>query len=216
MDAALPELTLLEARILGVLVEKEKTTPDVYPLTVNSLTAGCNQKSSRDPVMSVSEREVQSTLEALRERGLVLETYGASGRVLRYEQNFRKSYALPTPSVALLAVLMLRGPQTVSELRAHCERLHHFEDTSSVEAYLDELAIRTAGPLTAKLPKQPGSREHRWMHLLCGQSGLPTEQDRTREEGGRDNQALEARMTELEREVAELRAMIQGFADKNR
>ena len=215
MSHPLPELTPLEARILGVLVEKEKTTPDAYPLTVNSLAAGCNQKTSRDPVMNVGESEIQSTLEALRERLLVLETYGASGRVLRYAQNFGKSYGLSQPGVALLAILMLRGPLTVSELRANCERLYRFEDASSVEAYLDEFAARSGGALAIKLPKQPGSREHRWAHLLCGQPILPAEQACARQDGYRNDNAFEVRIDRLEREVAELRALIQEIAVKS-
>jgi hypothetical protein len=211
----LPELTPLEARILGVLVEKEKTTPDAYPLTLNSLTAGCNQKTSRDPVMNVAESEIQAALEELRGRLLVLETYGASGRVLRYAQNFGKCYGLPVPSVALLAILMLRGPQTVSELRANCERLYRFDDTSSVEAYLDELAARSSGGLVMRLPKQPGSREHRWAHLLCGQANLPLEQHRPAASDGERNTnperttALEERVARLELEIVELRAELR-------
>jgi hypothetical protein len=165
----LPLLTPTEARVLGVLIEKSKTTPDAYPLTLNSLAAGCNQKTSREPVMNLSESEVQSTLEALRHRVLVMENYGASGRVLRYSHNFGKVYDLPAAAVDLLAVLMLRGPQTVSELRANSERLHHFADASAVEGYLDELANRETGALAVRLPRQPGSREPRWAHLLCGE-----------------------------------------------
>lgn len=200
-------LTPLEARILGVLVEKEKTTPDVYPLTLNSLTSGCNQKTSRDPVMNVAESEVQTALEELRGRLLVLETYGVSGRVLRYAQNFGKCYALPAASVALLTVLMLRGPQTVSELRANCERLYRFDDASSVEAYLDELAARSSGALVVKLPKQPGSREHRWVHLLCGQPQLPV--DAAPPSRTSADPRLEERVTRLEQEIAELRDAIR-------
>lgn len=115
-ETNLPQtLSPIEARILGVLIEKAKTTPDAYPLTVNSLTAGCNQKTSRDPVMSVSESEVQSSLEELRSRTLIMESYGASGRVLRYAHNFAKVYDVPAAGVDLLAVLILRGPQTASE-----------------------------------------------------------------------------------------------------
>ena len=206
MSTTLPPLTLLEARVLGVLVEKEKTVPDTYPLTLNSLVAGCNQKTSRDPVMAVSESEIQSTLEELRGRLLVLETYGASGRVLRYAQNFGKCYGLPQASVALLVTLMLRGPQTVSELRANGERFYRFEDASTVEAYLEELAARNSGALVCKLPKQPGSREHRWAHLLCGQPSLPTEPART--ETASNCAALEERVARLEQEVSELREII--------
>lgn len=200
-------LTAVEARILGVLIEKEKTTPDVYPLTVNSLTAGCNQKTSRDPVMNLPESEVQSALEELRSRFLVLETSGASGRVMRYAHNFAKVYQVPGAAVALLAVLMLRGPQTVSELRANCERLHRFADASSVEGYLEELASRPEGAMAVRLPKQPGSREHRWAHLLCGElpANAGVDQQAT---VPADSQELENRVARLEEEVAELRALV--------
>lgn len=203
--AAIPQLlSPVEARILGVLIEKEKTTPDVYPLSVNSLTAGCNQKTSRDPVMSLAEGEVQAALEELRSRLLVLET---SGRVMRYAHNFGKGYQLPGAAVALLAVMMLRGPQTVSELRANCDRLHRFADSSSVEAYLEELAARPDGAMAVRLPKQPGAREHRWAHLLCGE--LPADpavlQETTSPTGTLD---LENRVARLEDEVAELRTMV--------
>lgn len=199
-------LTPLEARILGVLIEKSKTTPDVYPLTVNGLSAGCNQKTSRDPVMNLTEGEIQASLEELRGRLLVIESYGASGRVLRYAHNFARVYGVASAAVDLLAVLMLRGPQTASELRANCERLHHFADASAVEAYLDELASREAGPLARKLPRQPGAREPRWVHLLCGEpASLPTA-------GAADEASeladLKARVERLERELAELRALL--------
>jgi uncharacterized protein YceH (UPF0502 family) len=157
----LQPLSATEARILGVLIEKAKTTPDAYPLTVNSLTAGCNQKTSREPVMLLSESEIQSALEELRSRTLIMESYGASGRVLRYAHNFAKVYDVPAASVDLLATLMLRGPQTASELRANSERLHRFADASSVEAFLEELAARDSGAMVLKLPRQPGAREQR-------------------------------------------------------
>ncbi len=202
--SAMPQLlTPVEARILGVLIEKEKTTPDVYPLTVNSLTAGCNQKTSRDPVMSLSEGEVQAALEELHSRTLVLET---SGRVMRYAHNFGRCYQVPAAAVVLLAVLMLRGPQTVSELRANCDRLHRFADSSSVEGYLEELAARPDGAMAVCLPKQPGSREHRWTHLLCGElpAGPAAFQETASPAGTLD---LENRVARLEEEVAELRTM---------
>ena len=203
----LPPLSAEEARVLGVLIEKSKTTPDAYPLTVNSLTAGCNQKTSRDPVMSLSDAEVQATLEELRGRTLIMESYGASGRVLRYAHNFTKVYGVPGAAVDLLAVLMLRGPQTASELRANCERLHHFADVSAVEGYLDELAGRDSGPLVLKLPRQPGAREQRWTHLLCGEPIIPATAPAP--VGARSD--LEERVARLEQEVAELRAVLQGL-----
>jgi len=209
VDAA-QTLTPVEARILGVLVEKSRTTPDVYPLTVNGLAAGCNQKTSRDPVMSLSEAEIQASLEDLRGRLLVLESYGASGRVLRYAHNFAKVYGVASAAVDLLAVLVLRGPQTASELRANCERLHHFADASAVEAYLDELANREAGPLARKLPPQAGAREPRWVHLLCGEPVSCQILDTVRE-AAPEIADLAARVEKLEREIAGLRAMfVQG------
>jgi uncharacterized protein YceH (UPF0502 family) len=208
-ETTLPQiLSPIEARILGVLIEKAKTTPDAYPLTVNSLTAGCNQKTSRDPVMSVSESEVQSSLEELRSRTLIMESYGASGRVLRYAHNFAKVYDVPAAGVDLLAVLILRGPQTASELRANCERLHRFADASTVEAFLEELAERPTGALVMKLPRQPGTREQRWIHLLCG-TPAPETVFRNSETMPADN-GLETRVAQLEQEVAELRAELHA------
>lgn len=205
MPDRLPPLTPTEARILGVLIEKEATTPDVYPLTLNSLTAGCNQKTSRDPVMSLAEVEVQAALEELRGRTLVVETFGASGRVLRYAHNFRKVYGVPAAAMALLAILMLRGPQTVNELRANCDRLYHFVDASSVEAYLEELAARPSGALVSKLARQPGTREQRWAHLLCGDVVADI-----RPPDLINRPAVDERLARLEAEVAELRSQLQA------
>ena len=178
-------------------------------MTLNGLAAGCNQKSSRDPVMSVGDAEIQAALDELRGRLLVLETYGASGRVLRYAQNFGKCYGLPAASVALLAVLMLRGAQTVSEVRANCERLYRFDDASSVEAYLDELSGRGSGALVCKLPKQPGSREQRWVHLLCGDTVQPAAADEEHQAS-----SLRLRIERLEQEVSELRAELRARVDQ--
>ncbi len=206
-------LSATEARILGVLIEKAKTTPDAYPLTVNSLTSGCNQKTSREPVMSLSESEVQSALEELRSRTLIMESYGASGRVLRYAHNFAKVYDVPAASVDLLAILMLRGPQTASELRANSERLHRFADASSVEAFLEELATRDSGAMVLKLPRQPGAREQRWTHLLCG---MPTAESISAGYAAKPAvlaSDLEARVERLEQEVAELRATLARQAE---
>lgn len=201
----LQNLTPVEARILGVLIEKSKVTPDAYPLTVNSLIAGCNQKTSREPVMALAEADIQACLDELRHRALVMESYGASGRVLRYAHNFTKVYGLPAAATDLLAILVLRGPQTASELRANCERLHHFADASAVEGYLEELASREAGALAVKLPRQPGAREQRWSHLLCGEPILPAAGMTTHVSG------LEERVALLEREVAELRELLEGL-----
>ena len=163
---ALPALSLLETRVLGVLVEKQHTVPDTYPLTLNALVAGCNQKTSRDPILNASEGEAQASVDQLRSLSLLVESSG--GRVMRYAHNVERVLAVPSQAVALLAALMLRGPQTVAELRIGCERIHRFADISAVEGFLDELAARPAGALVTELPRQPGTRETRWMHLLSG------------------------------------------------
>ncbi len=150
--------------MLGVLVEKERTVPDTYPLTLNALVAGCNQKTSRDPVLEASEAQVQGAVDRLKSLALVVESSG--GRVMRYAQNVGKVLGLPPQSVALLAVLFLRGPQTPGELRINSERLHRFGDILSVQAFLEELAEKG---LLVELPRLPGARESRWMHRLSGE-----------------------------------------------
>jgi uncharacterized protein YceH (UPF0502 family)/acyl-CoA thioesterase FadM len=160
-------LSALEARVLGVLVEKQATVPDSYPLSLNALTLGCNQKTARDPVMNASEAEVLAAIEGLRERSLVNEVSGA--RVMRYDHNAPRGLGVPGQAAALLAMLMLRGPQTAAELRANCERLHRFADTSSVEGFLEELAAKTP-PMVVRLARASGSREARWAHAL-GEAG---------------------------------------------
>lgn len=205
-------LTPAQARVIAVLIEKEKTTPDVYPLTVNSLTAGCNQKTCREPVMQLTESEVQAALEELRSRTLVIDTFGASGRVLRYAHNFGRVFALPAASVAILSTLMLRGPQTASELRANCDRLYHFADASSVEAYLEELATRPQGALTVLLPRQPGTREPRWVHLLCGDVELTVASAVPASSGREEDGAIEARIAVLESQVSSLQAQVDALS----
>lgn len=162
----IPVLSLLETRVLGVLVEKQHTVPDSYPLSLVALTAGCNQKSSRDPIIEAAETEVQAAVDNLKHALFVIESSG--GRVMRYAHNVARVLDLPPQSVALLAVLMLRGPQTAGELRLNAERLHRFGDISAVEAFLHELAERPAGALVVQLARQPGARESRWAHTLSG------------------------------------------------
>jgi uncharacterized protein len=168
---ALPALSLLETRVLGVLVEKQKTVPDTYPLTLNALVSGCNQKTSRDPVIDAADAEVQSALDHLKSLSLAVESSG--GRVMRYAHNVERVLHIPSQSVALLAVLFNRGPQTAGELRIASERLHKFTDISAVEAFLSELAQRPAGPLVRELPRAAGARETRWAHLLSGEPVVP-------------------------------------------
>src|SRR5438874_8385953 len=163
---ALPLLSRAETRVLGVLVEKQRTVPDTYPLTLNALVAGCNQKTSRDPILELTESDVQAALDALKTLSLVVESSGS--RVMRYAHNVERVLGVPSQAVAILAVLMLRGPQTAGELRINCDRLHPFADISAVEGFLQELATRAAGALVVELPRAPGTREARWAHLLSG------------------------------------------------
>ncbi|HSJ81826.1 MAG TPA: DUF480 domain-containing protein, partial [Thiobacillus sp.] len=136
------------------------------PLSLNALVAGCNQKTSRHPIIEVSEADVLSAIDSLKGPALIIETSG--GRVTRYAHNMERALRLPSQSIALLTALMLRGPQTAGELRINSERLHRFADISAVEGFLQELAERPEGALVVELPRQPGSRENRWAHLLSG------------------------------------------------
>ena len=205
----LPSLSLLETRVLGVLVEKQHTVPDAYPLTLNALVSGCNQKTSRDPVLDASDAEVQATVDHLRTLSLIVESSG--GRVMRYAHNVERVLAVPSQSVALIAALMLRGAQTVSELRINTERLHRFADVSAVEAFLHELAGRPAGALVAELPRQPGTRETRWTHLL---SGVPAVETAQAVIGGNEVLAvsevatLKANLARVEEELAALKTVV--------
>src|SRR5690349_4806319 len=195
MSNPVPTLSLLETRVLGTLVEKQHTVPDTYPLTLNSLVAGCNQKSSRSPVMEVTEAEVQTALDRLRSANLIIETSG--GRVARYSHNFERVLQIPSQAAALLTVLMLRGPQTAGELRGNSDRLHKFADISAVEAFLQELAARPAGPLVVQLPRLPGARENRWAHLLSGAPQIADEARPAEDPPAGDIAGLKARVANL-------------------
>jgi uncharacterized protein YceH (UPF0502 family) len=207
---SLPTLSLLETRVLGVLVEKQHTVPDTYPLTLNSLVSGCNQKTSRDPILNATEAEVQAVVDHLKTLSLAVESSG--GRVMRYAHNVGKVLAIPSQSVALLAAIMLRGPQTVGELRINCERLHHFADISAVEGFLHELAEREAGALVVELQRQPGARETRWAHLLSGVPSADTVVRMPAAEGDvitvSEIAALRANVADLQGELATIRATV--------
>jgi len=202
-------LSLLEARVLGVLVEKERTVPDSYPLTLNALVLGCNQKSSRDPVLNAAETEVQTAINGLKNMVLVIERRGE--RVARYAHNTERIMNVPQQAAALLAVLMLRGPQTAGELRNNCERLHRFADIAAVEALLNELAERPDGALVTELPRQPGSRENRWMHLL---SGAPAVQPSSAAGLAAESPSLGiSELAEVKANVARLEAEVRELKD---
>jgi uncharacterized protein len=215
MTTALPALSLLETRVLGVLVEKQHTVADTYPLTLNALTAGCNQKSSRDPVLSATDAEVQATVDRLKSLSLVVESSG--GRVMRYAHNVERVLGLPSQAVALLATLMLRGPQTLGELRINSDRLHRFADISAVDGFLQELAARASGALVAELARAPGSRENRWMHLLSGELPPDTVQvDRDTPLAGdaialTEIAALKANVRHLEEELEALKSIVANL-----
>jgi len=204
-----PNLSPLEARILGVLVEKQRAVPDTYPLSLNALVAGCNQKTSREPIMEVTESEVQAALDDLRRASLVVESSG--GRVMRYTHNLDRVLELPDPSVVLLAVMMLRGPQTAGELRINTDRLHRFADISAVEGYLHELAARPVGALVEELPRAPGARETRWTHLLSGPPAAAADNNSAFAQPDdliAEAAALTERLAQMEAELADLRRTV--------
>ena len=205
-------LTPIETRVLGTLMEKARTVPDSYPLTLNSLVLGCNQKSSRVPLMELSETDVATALDALKAAGLVRETSG--GRTTRYDHNFQRVMGVPEQSAVLLGLLMLRGPQTAGELRLNTERWYKFADISSVEGFLDELQDRSdekGGPVVVKLARTAGMREQRWAHLLSG----PVDATETGTANTSDSDHSDAagtttqRIERLEAEVAWLRDTVQ-------
>ncbi len=205
------QLTAIEARVLGTLMEKARTVPDSYPLSLNALIVGCNQKTTRDPIMELSEADVAQALNALQERNLVHQSSG--GRTGRYTHNFQRGIGVPEQSAVLLGLLMLRGPQTAAELRLNTERWYKFADISSVEGFLEELQDRSAekgGALTVKLPRAPGAREQRWAHLLCGPVDTRFGAGAAGAQGGTTAERLAA----LEAEVTTLRATVQFLCNE--
>jgi uncharacterized protein YceH (UPF0502 family) len=203
-----PVLSLLESRVLGVLVEKQHTVPDSYPLTLNALVSGCNQKTSRDPVIEASDAEVQGAIDRLKMLSLVMESSG--GRVMRYAQNVAKVLGIPPQSVALLAVLWLRGLQTAGELRINTERLHKFGDILAVEGFLREMAERPQGALVRELAKQPGARETRWSHLLSGEPAIAAA---TVESSGGDGSVTVSELAAMKAQIARLESDLAALRD---
>lgn len=207
MDAT---LNAIEVRVLGCLIEKELSTPEYYPLSLNALATACNQKSNRDPVLSLDEAEVSRALDSLRFKQFALVAAGG-GRVTKYRHALVEKFRFSPAELAVLCELLVRGPQTVGELRTRGERMHPFGDLSEVEAVLEDLMERTP-PLVAKLPRQPGRKEHRYCQLFSGEPDL-SEPAAVFEagSGGADRiERLEQELTELREEVALLK---QTFAD---
>lgn len=198
--------------MLGVLVEKQHTVPDAYPLSVNALTSGCNQKTARSPVMNVTDADVLAAVDDLKRVSLVFE--GSSSRVPRFEHNMNRVLGIPSQAAALLTTLILRGPQTAAELRLNAARLHNFADISSVEAFLDELAANEP-PRVVKLPRSPGGRESRWAHLLSGEVTVsePSTNGVIDDSISYDDfELLRADQKRLSEEVIRLRTLVERMA----
>ena len=199
-------LTAIQVRVLGCLMEKKESTPDQYPLTLNSLRNACNQKSSRNPVVNYSEGEVGHTIRELETMGLVREHWGA--RVAKYEHLANKAMGLHSKGIALMCVLMLRGPQTLGELKTHSHRLFDFDDLDDVQFALQHLIDHEPSMATV-LPRQPGQKEDRYAHLLSGAPDIPAICTQTAP--ARSSTGLENRVTELEAEVKVLRDQLNAI-----
>ena len=213
------DLNEAEVRVLACLIEKQITTPEYYPLTLLAVTAAGNQKSNRDPVFALDEKTVVRTLDSLRNRKLLCMMSLAGGRVPKYAHQVENLGPLTPPQIAVLCELMLRGPQTVGELRTHAERMHPFASLDEVDAILTELQAREGGALVAKLPRQPGRKEHRYAHLLAGEVNLqepelPVLGEPARVEVQAENDRLarlEQELQQLREDVAVLQAQVADF-----
>ena len=203
----LDQLTEVEARVVGSLVEKQLTTPEYYPLTLNALAAACNQKSNRDPVMSLDETAIMTAVDALRDKNLVYLYYGTGSRTVKYKHMLPSVYGLDDAGVAIVAVLLLRGPQTIGELRERTSRLHEFSSLGEVQETLDALSRRD-DPVVAKLERQAGQKESRYAHLLSGEPVIHESVAPARHAGGTHS---DRRIEDLEREVESLKSELASF-----
>jgi uncharacterized protein len=205
-------LTDIETRVLGSLIEKQVTTPEYYPLTLNALTLACNQKNNRYPVTSYTENQVSEAVERLREKNLAYVYYGSTSRVPKYKHVMPEVMHLSHPEVALMCVLMLRGAQTLGELRGNAARLHDFSGLEEVEQTLNGL-ISNDEPLVARLPRQPGQKEGRFAHLLSGEIDLEAlaETERTAATAPSRRANLEEKIDALAAEVEKLKEQFEQF-----
>ncbi len=212
MDDAFPPLSATEARVLGALIEKQITTPDYYPLSLNALVNACNQLTNREPVLSLDEQTVVRALDSLRDKRLATLFSGAEARVAKYKHTLPDRLLLTPAEIALLCVLLLRGPQTVGELRTRTERLFAFDSLPEVEETLNALAARQPAPLAAKLPRAPGAKESRFAHLLGGPVEAPAaERAVPLEPATAAVRAENERIAALEREVLALRTQLDAL-----
>ncbi len=203
----LPKLTAEEIRVLGSLMEKSRTTPDYYPMTINGLTAACNQRSSRKPVVNYDEETVTRTLDTLKRKGLISTATGGSSRATKYKHNFAIVFPVVPAEVAVICLLLLRGPQTPGEINNNSGRLYEFDSLDEVNEVLEKLSSGEQPYLTL-LPRRSGQKEARYMHLLGETLEIPEDDEETSSPAGNtsSNAALEERVTKLEEEVATLRA----------
>jgi uncharacterized protein YceH (UPF0502 family) len=207
-------LTDIEARVLGALAEKESTTPDYYPLSLNALVNACNQKSNRDPVMNLDEDAVRDALDSLNAKNLAGAVSGAESRVTKYEHRLQEVFNFTRGEAAVVCALLLRGPQTPGELRGHSERMYQFTELSDVQSTLQRLMTREPA-LVRVLPRQPGTKEARYMHLLCGDAAPASSEAASIQTGGslRDERVtrLETALELLQAELAEVKAQLAAF-----
>jgi uncharacterized protein len=215
------ELDSLEARVIGCLIEKQVTTPDQYPLSLNALVSACNQKSNREPVMNLDEPTVQRTLDALSRKHLLLERSGFGSRVPKYQHLFCNTeygtLKFSAQELAVVCELLLRGPQTPGELRSRAGRMAKFGDVAEVEAALQALQDRESGPLVARLPREPGRRESRYMHLFGVEpipQAAPDEPVTSAAPSASGGETLQSRVARLEAEVAALRAEVEELKSR--
>ncbi|RUX23195.1 DUF480 domain-containing protein [Mesorhizobium sp. M7A.F.Ca.US.011.01.1.1] len=213
MSDDLPILSPVEARVLGCLIEKKELTPDVYPLTLNSALAAANQKTAREPVMALEQTEVHRGLKLLEQKGLVRQMFGS--RVERYEHQMAQRFSLTTPQTALIGLLLLRGPQTAHELSARTERMARFSSIEDLRAELDMLIGRRP-PLIQEIPRGPGQREDRYVHLLSGTPQIAAIAMHQAPSAASSASGLEERISALEEEVARLRARIEALTGEDR
>jgi uncharacterized protein len=208
MDAVTIKLSPTAARVLGSLVEKEITTPEYYPLSLNALANACNQKNNREPVTNLDEDEIRQALHELEDDGLAAPARGGESRVAKYEHQMQEVFNFTRGEVAVICVLLLRGPQTPGELRGRTERMHRFEELSDVHTTLQRLMQREP-PLVVLLPRQPGTKEARYAHLLSGEVTEAPPVTRSAEPGASSTAQLEAEIAALREEVAQLREQVE-------